>query len=445
MTKKIYYANQTELATINFPFSIHHAQKELIYGIAIVKKAAARANYQAANISHDIATAIAIACEEILAGKFDDQFITPALQGGAGTSINMNVNEVVATRATEILKEKGKDVIVHPNDHVNRSHSTNDVNPSGLKIASASLLGSLIERVDVADQIFTEKAKEFAEVLKLGRTHLQDALPTTLGAEFASYAAIMQRHKKRLQALLPYLYEINMGGTAIGSSANASPAYIDAIYPALRDITKLPIKRANNFASQTGSQTDFVMVSQALVLLTLDLSKIASDVRLMASGPSGGLGEITLTSLQPGSSIMPGKVNPVLPESINQLYFLVSGNNLTIEHAAHGAQLELGVMGPILADELIMSLKLSAEVIDNFMQHCVRQIKANPERCREHLEKSTAYATLLTPILGYDVVSSAVKQAIASHKTIREVIVDGGYLSEADFNGAITLKQTSKV
>ncbi len=445
MKKKMYYANQTVLATTNFPFSIHHAKKEIIYGLAIVKKAAAIANHQAHTISHDIAAAIAIVCDEILAGKFDDQFVTPALQGGAGTSINMNVNEVIATRATEILKGKGKVVIVHPNDHVNRSHSTNDVNPSALKIACAMLLVRLIERVDVADKIFTKKAKEFEDVAKLGRTHLQDAVPTTLGAEFAAYAAIMHRHKKHLHDLLPYLYEINMGGTAIGSSANASPEYIDAFYPALRDITKLPIKRASNFASQTGSQTDFVMVSQALVLLTLDLSKIASDMRLMASGPNGGLGEITLASLQPGSSIMPGKVNPVLPESINQLYFMVSGNNLTIEHAAHGAQLELGVMGPILADELITSLKLSSEVIDNFMQHCVRQIKANPERCKEHLEKSTAYATLLTPILGYDTVSRAVKEAIAGHKTIRQVIVDGGYLSESDFNAAITSKQTSNV
>jgi aspartate ammonia-lyase len=436
---KTYYANQTALATTNFPFSIHHAKKELMYGVASVKKAAAIANYSAGNISHDVMAAITIASDEALAGRFDDQFITPALQGGAGTSINMNVNEVIAARATELLKEQGKDTVVHPNDHVNRSQSTNDVNPSALKIASAQLLMRLIERVEVADRIFAEKSKECADVVKLGRTHLQDAVPTTLGAEFATQSAIMKRHKQHLQDLLPYLYDLNMGGTAIGSSANASPEYIDAVYKALREITKLPIKRAKNFASQTGSQTDFVMVSQALVLLTLDLSKIASDIRLMASGPNGGFGEITLMSLQPGSSIMPGKVNPVLPESINQLYFLVSGNNLTIEHAAHAAQLELGVMGPILADELITSLKLSSEVIDNFMQHCVRHIKANPEQCRQHLEKSTAYATLLTPTLGYDKVSKAVKEAVNEKKTIREVIVGKGYLAEENFDSITNL------
>lgn len=432
--QKTYYANQTVLATNNFPFSIHPAKKEITYGIVAVKKATAIANGKVGNISDDISRAIVTACDEILAGKFDDQFVTPALQGGAGTSINMNVNEVIATRATEILAGKGKTLEVHPNDHVNRSQSTNDANPSGLKLATIKLLKRLIESVEAGEKTFDQKALEFADVAKLGRTHLQDAVPTTLGEEFASYAAIMRRHKKHLEEALPYMYDLNLGGTAIGSSANASPEYVDAVYKALKETTKLPVRRAENFMSQTGSQSDFVLISQAVTLLTLDLSKIASDLRMMASGPNGGLGEISLLGLQPGSSIMPGKVNPILPESINQLYYLVSGNNLTIEHAAHAAQFELGVMGPILADSLMTSLELASEVIDNFMKKCVIEIKANRERCREHLEKSTAYATLLTPTLGYDAVSKAVKLAIAEKKTIRQVIVESNLLSDMEFD-----------
>lgn len=438
---KTYYGQQTTLALSNFPFSIHTAQKELIFGIVTVKKAAAIANYTAHNISLEITDAIAAACDEILSGKFDDQFVTPALQGGAGTSINMNINEVIAALATEILEKKGENMHVHPNDHVNCSQSTNDANPSGLKIAAVSLLEQVIKAVVSAEAVFKEKSEEYDNVVKLGRTHLQDAVPTTLGAEFASYAAIMKRHKKHLQTLLPYLYELNLGGTAIGNAINASKEYRTAVFKELEKITKLPFQPAENLTSQTGSQTDFVMVSQALVLLTLDLSKIASDIRLLASGPNGGLGEITLKNLQAGSSIMPGKINPVLPESMNQLYFLVTGNNVTIEQAAHGAQLELGVMFPILADRLLTSLKLTAEVLNNFMEQCVSSIQANPEKCKEHLEKSTAYATLLTPKLGYDKTSEIVKKAIAQKKTIREIALENNYLDEETFNQLTTIKK----
>jgi len=439
-----YYTQQTNLALTNFPFSIQTTHKELIYAIVIIKKAAAQANYQSGNISQEIANAIEKVCDEILVGKFDDQFVTPALQGGAGTSINMNVNEVIASRATQLVQEHGKSIIIHPNDHVNCSQSTNDVNPSALKIASIRLFIQLIETIQNAELTFAEKALEFSGVVKLGRTHLQDAVPTTLGDEFSAYAAIMQRHKKHLQELLPYLCDLNLGGTAIGNSLNASPEYIATVYEELRNITKLPLKEAENLMSQTSSQTDFLMLSQALVLATLDLSKIASDIRLMASGPNGGFYEITLQNLQAGSSIMPGKVNPILPESVNQLYFLISGNNLTIEHAAHAAQLELGVMFPILADRLITSLKLTSEVINNFMQKCVLHIKANREQCLEHLERSTAYATVLTPLLGYDKVSQIVKEAIAQKKTIREIVLEKNILDKEVFDQTIHPKQNSE-
>ncbi|HSW97790.1 MAG TPA: aspartate ammonia-lyase [Candidatus Saccharimonadales bacterium] len=438
--QKSYYGHQTTLALSNFPFSMHTVQKELIYAMVTVKKAAAMANATAGTIPVEIKDAIEQACDDILSGKFDNQFVTPALQGGAGTSMNMNVNEVIATLATEILSKQGKKIIVHANDHVNCSQSTNDVNPSALKIVCVTLLNKVIETVASAEVIFLEKSVEYTDVVKLGRTHLQDAIPTTLGAELGAYAAILNRHKRHLQEILPYLYELNLGGTAIGNSINAPEKYIDAVYTSLQKVTKIPVKKAENLMSQTSSQTDFVMLSQALVLVTLDLSKIASDIRLLSSGPNGGLGEISLQNLQAGSSIMPGKINPVLPESINQLYFLVSGNNLTIEQAAQGAQLELGVMFPILADRLLTSLKLTAEVINNFMQKCILHIQANPEQCKEHLEKSTAYATLLTPVLGYDKTSEIVKKALAQKKTIRQITLENNYLDKKTFDRLTTLK-----
>ena len=417
---KTLYGKQTQAAIENFPFSAPPVHKELIYAIVVVKKAAAKANHQSEKII--------AACDEILSGTHDDQFLLPSIQGGAGTSINMNVNEVIATLAG-----------VHPNDHVNMSQSTNDVNPSALKIVAIVLAEKLIETVKTCIGAFENKAKEFAHVNKLGRTHLQDAVPVTLGSEFSAYGATLTRDLKRLQARLPYLHELNLGGTAVGNSINASSAYIKAVYEALNDITALSLRPAENLMSQTSSQTDFVSLSQAILSLTLDASKIANDLRLMSSGPVGGLGEITLAELQPGSSIMPGKVNPVLPETVNQLYYTVSGNNLTIEHAAHASFLELANMFPILADRLISSLKLSHEVLSQFSQKCVRSIKANEARCRELLEKSTAYATLLTPILGYDTVSAIVKESVKTGKSIRELIIGKKLMTKVDFEKAIRI------
>lgn len=409
---------QTQKALENFPFSGPRVHKELIYAIVLIKKAAAKANHQSIKIVS--------ACDEILAGKYDDQFSLPALQGGAGTSINMNVNEVIATLAE-----------VHPNDHVNMSQSTNDVNPSALKIVSIELAQKLIETVKTCIVAFENKAKDFAHVHKLGRTHLQDAVPVTLGSEFAAYGATLKRDLKRLEARLPYLHELNLGGTAVGNSINASPEFIKEVYEELCRLTGLDLKPAENLMSQTSSQTDFVSLSQAILSLTLDASKIANDLRLMSSGPTGGLGEITLEELQPGSSIMPGKVNPVMPETVNQLYYTVSGNNLTIEHAAHASFLELANMFPILADRLISSLKLSQEVLNQFTKKCVVSIRANEAHCKELLEKSTAYATLLSPVLGYDTVSAVVKESIKTGKSIRELVVLKGLMDEKKFDAVV--------
>lgn len=429
MPRKIYYGPQTKAALANFPFSIPPLPAEFIYAIVEIKQAAALSNQQAGILDSRRARAIARACQEILAGKLGSQFPVPSLQGGAGTSANMNVNEVLAARAAEILKQA-----VHPNDHVNKSQSTNDVNPSALKIAAIRLTQDLLAAGDALAAQLQKKARQFVKIAKLGRTHLQDAVPTTLGAEFASYAAVMGRNQSRIKAVLPYLYELNLGGTAIGNCLNAPPRYQRAVYQQIRKITGLPLRPAANLMSQTSSQADFVMLSGALEIFTLDLSKIASDLRLLASGPGGGLGEIKLKGLQPGSSIMPGKVNPVLPEAVNQLHYLAHGNHSSIVQAARDSQLELGVMGPIIADRLIESLKLTAQVCRQFGRECVAPLSADSKACQEHLENSTAYSTLLTPALGYDVVSQAVKEALATGQTLRAVITSQGLLTDARFD-----------
>ena len=404
---------------------------EFIMAVIKIKKAAAFANFKAGNINNNIKNAITKACDEIISGKYTDQFPLSSFQGGAGTAIHMNVNEVIANRASEIL---GNKIIVHPNDHVNASQSTNDVNPSALKIAAYYLLEDLGDKLSSLVKTFRKKAKEFGNINKLARTHMQDAVPTTLGAEFMAYAENLKRHIAQIKIAQDLCRVLNLGGTAIGNSINASPIYIREVYKELNKITKNKFRPAENLMSKTSGQTDFLMISQAVKNLCVDLSKIANDFKFMSSGPNGGIGEIILPEIQKGSSIMPGKVNPVMPETMNQLYYLVAGNDLSIEKAVEGAQMELGVMIPIMVDKLIESIQLSAEVIHQFDKICVTGIKADKEKCKFNLENSTAYATLLTPHLGYDLVSEIVKKSVSTHKTLREIVVGENYLEEKEFN-----------
>ncbi len=424
MKKKIYYGDQTKAALNNFPFPTPHVSLELIYAIVLIKKAAAFANKKTGELSPAIAESIVTACNEILAGEFDNQFVTPALQGGAGTSINMNVNEVIATRATELCGE-----VVHPNDHVNAAQSTNDVNPSALKITCLTLTKILLENITLLIQAFEDKAKQCKSIPKLARTHLQDAIPTTFGAEFQSYADILRRDKQRIEESLSYFEEINLGGTAIGDSTNASDEYIKYVYQELREITRFPLKKANNLMSQTSSSSDFCHLSAMITILFTDISKTATDIRFLASGPRGGIGEITLKELQKGSSIMPGKINPVSPEAMNQIAFAITGKHMTILQAAQNACLELAVMFPVLADELIETLKLAASGALSFA-NCIETMQPNIERAKENLENSTAYATVLVPKLGYDLVSEVVKESIASKKPIREILIKKNLLTD---------------
>jgi len=431
---KIYYGSETKKALKNFPFSVHPVKNDFILSIIKIKSSAALANYKAGNISLSVRDAICKACSEILNNKHDGQFILSSFQGGAGTAINMNVNEVLAIRATEILNNK---TIVHANDDVNCSQSTNDVNPSALKISTFILLKELDFVLTSLIKSFELKSKDFKRVLKLGRTHLQDAIPTTLGMEFEAYVDNLKKHKEGLKRISNLTLVLNLGGTAIGNSINADPVYLKEVYWELNKITGTKFKRAKNFTAQTSSQTDFLIISQSILALCVELSKIASDIRFMSSGPNGGIGEIILSELQKGSSIMPGKINPVIPEVVNQLYYLVSGNNLIIEKAAEGAQMELGVMLPIITDKLLESIKITTETIYQFDKLCVSQIKADKEKCLFHLENSTAYATLLVPSLGYDLVSKIVDISIKSKRKLREVVINDGYLSKNEFDKII--------
>ena len=417
-----YYGGQTEAALRNFPFSVPPVRRELIQSIILIKRSAARAALTAKLLDRPRARAIIRVCGEALAGKLDDQFITPSFQGGAGTSVHMNINEVLAARGAKLLSrgKHSKKIPIHPNDHVNIGQSTNDVVPSALKIACLRVIGEIMRSIDMAVLTLKRKADEFERVKKLGRTHLQDAVPITLGGEFAAYAALIERDRRRIADVIQYFYELNLGGSAVGNGINVTPRFKAALYRDLRSSLRLPFRPAKDLSAQTMSATDFCALSSAFVMLTLDLSKIANDLRILSSGPRGGIGEINIAPLQAGSSIMPGKVNPVLLEALNQLHFFVMGNDLAIREAAQAAQLELSVMTPLIADRLLASGKLITEVLAHTSRQCFALITANSNRCEELLKRSTAYATFLAPRLGYDAVTRLVQDTIAKN-TLLEV------------------------
>lgn len=428
MSKKL-YGPQTIASVENFPFDYPLIHKEFVYAMAVVKKAAARGNEKAGKITARQSARIQKACDDILKGTYDDQFVVPALHGGAGTSVHMNVNEVIATLSD-----------THANDHVNASMSTNDVNPSALRIASIQLTRTLLENVDLLIKKFDEKSKQHKRSQKLGRTHMQDAIPTTFGAEFGSYRDTIRRDKKRIESALSSMYELNMGGTAIGDGTNAPKSYRDTIYKELRSITGIKeLRPLDNLMTGTSSDTDFHFLSSTVTQLFTDLSKIATDFRFMSSGPRGGIGEITFKELQHGSSIMPGKVNPIICETMSQLYYQIAGRNLTIQLAAEGAHMELGVMLPAIVDALIVILKIASTGVKLFAEQAVASMTVNSRRGKELLEYSTAYSTLLTPRLGYDVVSEVVHEAIEKNSTLREVVVQRKLLTDAEFDKETTI------
>jgi aspartate ammonia-lyase len=430
-----YYGVQTIRAVENFPITGYRIHEELIIGLAMVKKAAALANMDVKHLYEGIGKPIVQAADEIINGKMHDQFIVDPIQGGAGTSINMNANEVIANRALEILgHEKGKYNEVSPNSHVNMSQSTNDAFPTALHIATLNLIEKLLKTMEYMKEVFQQKAQEFDHIIKMGRTHLQDAVPIRLGQEFAAYARVLERDIKRIQQSRQHLYEVNMGATAVGTGLNAEPRYIENVVKYLTEISGLPLVGAEHLVDATQNIDAYAEVSAALKINMMSMSKIANDLRLMASGPRAGLGEISLPARQPGSSIMPGKVNPVMPEMINQVAFQVLGNDHTISLATEAGQLELNVMEPVLAFNLLQSLSIMNNAFRAFTDYCLSGIKANEERLKDYVERSVGLITAVNPHIGYEVASRIAREAILNGKQVRELCLLYDVLTEEELD-----------
>ncbi|WP_223701796.1 aspartate ammonia-lyase [Sutcliffiella deserti] len=430
-----YYGIQTLRAVENFPITGYKIHPELIKAMAMVKKAAAKANVEVSRLYSGIGEAIMKAADEMIDGQWHDYVLVDPIQGGAGTSFNMNINEILANRALELMgKEKGAYVHCSPNSHVNMSQSTNDAFPAAMHIAVLNLLEKLIPTMERMHEAFVEKAKEFSHIIKMGRTHLQDAVPIRLGQEFEAYSRVIARDIKRIKQSREHLYELNMGATAVGTGLNAFPKYIELVVPHLAEISGLPFKGAEHLVDATQNTDAYTEVSSNLKICMINMSKIANDLRLMASGPRAGLGEISLPARQPGSSIMPGKVNPVMPELINQVSFQVIGNDHTISLASEAGQLELNVMEPVLIFNLLQSISIMNNTFDTFTENCVKGIGANEERMKNYVEKSVGLITAVNPHIGYEVASRIAREAILNGEPIRELCLRYDVLTEEELD-----------
>ena len=426
----VYYGIQTARAVENFPVSGWKPFPSFVTATIQIKKAAAHVNASLGALDPSIAKAIEAAADEVLAGKLRDQFVVDPFQAGAGTSHNMNANEVLANRAIEFLGgAKGDHSIVHPNDHVNMGQSTNDVIPTAMRLAALELTDKLILTIDHLAATFRERANEFDGIVKSGRTHLQDATPIRLGQEFGAYAAAMQKNSNRIARAADELKEIGLGGTAVGTGLNAAPGYRKRVVEELSVITRQKLRASEDYFEAMQSMSPFVALSGALRTLATDLIRICNDLRLLASGPNTGLGEINLPAVQPGSSIMPGKVNPVMAEMTTMVCFQVIGNDTAIATAAQAGQLELNVMMPVIAFNLLMSLTIMDNALRALRERCIDGISANEERCRWYAEHSVSLVTVLSPRIGYARAAELAKQAISSGRTIREQMIESGEFS----------------
>jgi aspartate ammonia-lyase len=434
-----YYGVQTARAVENFPISGLRAQADLITATILVKKAAAEANATLGRLDGDAARAIVAAADEILAGRLRDQFVVDVYQAGAGTSHNMNANEVLANRAAEILGAvRGSYARVHPNDHVNMGQSTNDVFPTATRLALLLGAAPLVAAAVALAESLARKGDEFADVLKTGRTHLQDAVPITLGQEFSGYAECVRRGADDVATASEQLQELNIGATAVGTSLNAGDEYRRLVVSNLAHYTNLPLKPSMNLFRVTQSMGDVLAYSGAMRRLAVELGKVASDLRLLSMGPRAGLSEITLPAVQPGSSIMPGKVNPSIPEMVNQVCFQVMGCDATIALACEAGQLELNVMMPVIAWNAIHSSTILREAMKALRTRCVDGITANEERARELLERSTATATALSPYIGYAATAELAKESVKSGKSIRQLVLERRLLDPAKLDAILS-------
>lgn len=430
-----YYGVQSLRGAENFNITGHRLHPEFIRAMAELKKAAAMTNKKVGAVKPEIADAIVAACDDILGGKLLDSFITDVIQGGAGTSANMNANEVIANRAIELLGgKKGDYKIVHPNDHVNCGQSTNDVIPSAGRIAVIRLVRAATESLKLLKEAFKNKATEFESVIKMGRTEMQDAVPVSFGRVFGAYASALSRDIKRLELAEREMSVLNMGGTAIGTGINAHPDYISGIASSVSAVTGLDLSQADDLVDATQNLDSFVYVSGIVKACAVTLSKISNDIRLMSSGPRTGLGEISIPAMQNGSSIMPGKVNPVMPEVMSQIAFNIIGNDTTITLAAEAGQLELNAFEPVLFYRLFESLDTLRNGVDVFRMKCVDGITVNADRCRDDIERSIGIVTALCPYIGYTESARIAKMALKENRNVRDVLIEENVISPEKLN-----------
>ncbi len=432
-----YYGVQTLRALENFNISgiTLNFFPDFVKSLAMVKMAAAKANYELGQLPKDIHDAILQACQEIIDNRYHAHFVVDMIQGGAGTSTNMNANEVIANRALEIMgKARGEYEFCHPNNHVNLSQSTNDAYPTAIKIALIKANEKLVNVLQEMIKELHRKSREFAHVIKMGRTQLQDAVPMTLGQTFGAFAVTMEEEVQQLNRASALFLEVNMGGTAIGTGINADPKYSDKVIPYLRVITGMDIKLARNLIEATQDAGDFVTYSGALKRLATKLSKMSNDLRLLSSGPRAGLNEINLPPMQPGSTIMPGKVNPVIPEVVNQIAFKVIGNDLTVALAAEAGQLELNVMEPVIVQSLFESIEMLKNGMKVLTNRCISGITANEEHCRLLVQHSIGLVTALNPYIGYEASTLIAKEALETGGSVYELVLQKGLLSKAQLD-----------
>lgn len=426
----VYYGVQSLRAMENFSITGTRMISPMIESLALLKKACAIANKDAGVLEEKVANAIISACDDIRAGKFHDQFIVDPIQGGAGTSMNMNMNEVVANVAIEKLGGRlGDYSIVHPNDHVNQGQSTNDIVPTAGKMTVVALLQPLLESLKKLEKAFRQKAVEFDSVIKMGRTQMQDAVPIRLGQEFAAYASAVRRSLKRIEAVQTEMYAVNMGGTAIGTGINADLTYYQNVTKVLSELTGVPYYQAEDMIDGTQHIDCFAAVSGALKECALALSKISNDLRLMSSGPRTGFEEINLPARQNGSSIMPGKVNPVIPEVVSQVAFRVVGNDMTISMAVEAGQLELNAFEPVVFDALFQSITALDGAIKTLTVNCVEGITANEQHCLDLLDASVGTVTAVCPYIGYAQAAALAKEALKTGVPVRTLLVERGILT----------------
>lgn len=426
-----YYGVQALRANENFPITGNSLHPDFIKNMARIKRAAAITNMRAGRLKPEIANAIESACNEVVCGMFASEFIVDGIQGGAGTSANMNMNEVIANRAIEMLcGKKGDYSIVHPNDHVNMAQSTNDVIPTAGKLTVLDLLKKLEKSLKKLDSALYKKADEFDGVIKIGRTQLEDAVPMRLGQSFHAYATMIERDLDRIEKAKNEMYTVNMGATAIGTGINTSEYYFDHIVPTLAKVSGYPLVQADDLFDATENLDGFVRVSSCLKACAVNLSKMCNDLRILASGPKAGFGEITLPAMQNGSSIMPGKVNPVIPEVVSQVAFHIIGHDVTITMAAEAGQMELNAFEPVVFYNLFDSISTLTHAVDTLTDNCIIGITANEERCQKLLDASVGITTALCPYIGYKKAASLAKESLRTGVPVKKLVLKHGLMKE---------------